>query len=518
MILIDDLKADELVKMTDTEKKGIWSGFTTAYARCMRDSVNGNNGLSGYNPQAGQSALNSVSSTSYMPTSSEVEKYLKNPESYSKQLREISNYFDMTIMQYKRTMSHFRKVLSFRYDLRLLQDYEKEELVSVKNANKRCNDFLRDFNVPYHTKMIMDKVVVNGGGFYYLQKTNDYTTLLEMPVDFCYVTGRWDRGLTYAIDLTFFDRYINMKRILPEMYEYYKVFMDARDCNASNSKMLQYYAVPIEDGFVFTFDANDVYMIPPFSGIFRDATAIFTYKNLLMQRTALETWKVIAQKIPLDKNDVPILSGEQAQIFVDFAQSVLPSGTAVFATPMEIHEVDFSKGASGQNNITGMGEELFWRSVGVNGGLMDATDKSSATMKYSLINDESFADNIYQQMADFINLQLRISSRKYRFGVKFYGNKYLEEETIKLYKDALTTTNGLVGKLYGLMGYEPFEVLPNLKLENDLGYKDNMLPIIAGYQQSEGDESGRKEKDVSNLTDSGLETRDSGSNSDRGDG
>jgi hypothetical protein len=449
-----------------------------------------------------------------MPTSEEVEAYLRNPSSYAKQLREISNYFDDAIMQYKRTMSHFKTILTFRYDLRLQQDYQAEDKDTVINSYNRCNNFLRDFNVPYQTRMIMDRITVNGGGFYYLQKSQDYTTLLEMPIDYCYVTGRWDRGLTYAIDLTYFDKYINMRETMPEMYEYYKIFLEAKEANLPNAKQYQYYAVPIETGFVFTFDVNDVVMIPPFAGVFRDATAIFTYKNLLMQRTALDTWKVIAQKIPLDKNDVPILSGEQAQIFVDFAQSVLPSGTAVFATPMEIHEVDFSKGATSQNNITGMGEELFWRSVGVNGGLMDATDKSSATMKYSIMNDESFVDYIYMQFSNFLNLQFKLISRKFSFGVKFYGNKYLEAEDIKMYKDVVATANGLVGKLYGLMGYEPFEVASNLRLESDLGLKDLMIPLVAGYQQS-GEEDGTNEINVEDLTDAGLATRDSGSNAER---
>jgi hypothetical protein len=261
-------------------------------------------------------------------------------------------------------------------------------------------------------------------------------------------------------------------------------------------------------------------MIPPLTPIFKDATAIMTYKNLLLQRTALDTWKVIAQKIPLDKNNVPIFNGEQAQMFVEFIQSVLPDGTAVFATPMETQEIDFSNGATGQDNITGRGEELFWRSAGVNGSLMDSSDKSSATMKYSLMNDAGFVEQIYQMFEDFINLQLRLLSRKYRFTVKFYGNRYFDLEDAKAYKEVVIGTNGLLGKMYALMGYEPFEVLPTIKLENALQLKDNLTPIISGSQMSGDDieaKAGAKTKSDLDIGDSGLQTRDNDSNAKRGE-
>lgn len=510
---LDGDTPQDLNTVNNEQRNELFNNFIKNYSKSISASLKGGGGGKSniYNPMMGNNMTQSVSSDSSMPTSAQIEQYLKNPSKYEKQLRNVSNYLNDSVMQYKRTISHFKSILTFRYDLRIQEDYKDEEKDTVINSRSRCNSFLRDFNIPYHAKFIMDRCLVNGGGFYYLQKNEDFITLLEMPIDYCYITGRWDRGITYAIDLNYFNIYTNMQKTMPEMYEYYKIFIEAKKANSPNYRDLQYYPVPIENGFVFTFDSNDTSIIPPFTGVFRDATAIFTYKNLLMQKTALETWKVIAQKIPLDKNNTPILSGEQAQIFIDFAQSVMPSGTAMFATPMEIEEIDLA-GSSNQNNIVGRGEELFWRSVGVNGSLMDATDKSSATMKYSLINDEGFSDDIYQQFSDFINLQLRLISRTYRFGVKFYGNKYLDEETLKVYKDTAITTNGLLSKMYAYMGYEPFEVNSNLKLERDLGIKELSIPIISGFQQTGDGKAGAPEKSLEDIGDSGLATRDNDGN------
>jgi len=360
--------------------------------------------------------------------------------------------------------------------------------------------------------LITDRIIDAGGGFYYLQKNGDYSTMIELPIDYCIITGRWDRGFTFALDMTFFDTMGDMSEQMPEMYEYYKTFLQMKEGNKGKDlKNLQYYPVPIEKGFVFTFGLNDDELIPPFAGVFRDANRIFIYKNLLMQKTSLDTWKILGLKIPIDEETkTPMFSPEQAQIFVDFVQAVLPDGTAVFGTPMDFDAVDF-KGSNTQDNIIGRGEELYWRSVGVNGSMMDAGDKSSATLKYSLMNDNAFVEQIYYQFENFFNLQLRILSRTHIYKVKFYGDRYTETDDIKLYKDLVATANAPVGKLFGYMGYEPFEIIPTIQLENILGIKDMMKPIIAGFQQSaNGEDAGAKKKDDSALSESGQESRDSG--------
>jgi len=505
-------EAKAISAMTPKEQEKIMDEFVKDYAQSLNRSLGSVNNM--YNPNLGNNMVQSMTGGSFsIPSSTDIERWLKQPDAYSSELRKVSQYYEQTIMQYQRSVDHFKKILTFRYDLRLQQSfktYDEETKASIINAQRRCGEFLRDFDMPYHTSYAMDRAIVNGGAFFYFQNNEDFKSLIEMPIDYCYITGRWDRGFTYAVDLSFFDKFAGLQETMPEMYEYYKIFADAREVNLPDMNMYQYYAVPVESSFVLTFGTSDSQMIPPLTGTFRDATAIFTYKNLLMQKTALDTWKVIAQEIPLNKDNVPILNGKQAQIFVDFAQQVLPEGTANFATPMKVKEIDLSGGSATQNNIVGRGEELFWRSAGINGTIMDSADKSSATARFSLMNDEGFVEQIYRQFEAFINLQLRLVSKTIRFGIKLYGNRYLEDEQIKVYKDVLTTSNGLIGKFYGLMGYEPFEVEPNLQLESMLGYKELLVPIIAGYQQTNPEETGAKKKELADLTQSGLNSRDDG--------
>jgi len=514
-LLVEELTADKLIDMNDQKRKELFDNFATYYSSNIKSTINGiNKGGSLYNPHLSNGIVKQIGGRSKAPIQADLEKWVSEPKKYAKNLREVSSFFDKSIMQYKRTTDHFKKILTYRYDLRLGTPFKKEDLETVMNSRNRSLEFLMDFDVKYQTALVTDRVMENGGGFYYLQKNGDFNTLIELPIDYCYITGRWDRGLTFALDLSWFDEMESMKEQMPEIYAYYETFIKMRKVsnNSNVLKNMQYYPIPIEKGVVFTFGLNDTDLIPPFSGVFRDANRILTYKNLLMQKTSLDTWKIIGQKIPLHKEtQAPLFSPEQAQIFVDFVQSVLPEGTAVFATPMDFDTVDIS-GATNQDNIIGRGEELFWRSVGVNGTMMDSGDKSAGTLKYSLENDFGFVEQMYNQFENFINLQLRLISRKYRFFVKFYGNRHSEKEDIKDYKDLVATLNVPIGKLYGLMGYEPFEIIPTIDLENALGIKEKGIPIIGGSQQSSDDKGGAPKKDDGSLTSSGESNRNNESN------
>jgi len=513
---VEELTAEKLMTMNDEKRKAVYDNFANYYSNGIKDTINNINKKSGlYNPHLSNDVTRQINGKNKAPSQKELEKWLVDPVTYAKQLRSVSSYFNKSIMQYKRTTDHFKKILTYRYDMRLGTPFLNSEVETVLNSRKRSLEFLMNFNVKYHASVITDKVIDNGGAFYYLQKNGDFNTLIELPIDHCYITGKWDRGFTFALDLTWFDNIGNMKDQMPEIYSYYETFVKMREVTRDSKvlKTVQYYPIPIEKGWVFTFNLNDMDIIPPLSGVFRDANRIFTYKNLLMQKTSLDTWKVIGQKIPLHKDtQAPLFSPEQAQIFVDFVQTVLPEGTAVFATPMEFDSVDLT-GSTSQEDIIGRGEELFWRSVGVNGTMMDAGDKSAGTLKYSLENDYGFVEQMYTQFENFINLQLHLISRQYRFFVKFYGNRYSEKEELKEYKDLVVTANVPVGKMYGLMGYEPFEVLPTIELETLLGIKEKSLPTIAGAQQSaDSGEVGAPKKDATELTTSGASTRENEDN------
>jgi hypothetical protein len=498
------------------------NNFQQQYAISLKQTINQLNALNDrgfYNPQQGQDYIQSVNISPLVPTQTQLTEWLKNPSRNQKALRDVSQFLDGAIMQYKRSIKHFASILTYRYDLRPLSklpkdaDSKKEYLSSMDT----CNNLLRKLNVKYQMEKMVWDVMQSGVAYYYIKDTPNFRTLYPLPRDFCYITGNWDYGYTIALDLTFFDKAVGLGEVVPEFYEAYKFFIQMRELGVAGDRLkrFQYYPVPVENSYVFTFDPLHADTSPPLKGVFKDAFEILSYKDLLKQKTILDTVTLLFQQIPYDTDSKKfIMEYNEASKIVSATQALLPKGVRTLASPFKGEQFNFSQNQS-MNNINGMGESLYWSSVGVNATLMGGETKSALVLKYSIEGDYGFVDHLYRQIENFINWQLMLISRKYNWSVKFYGNRYTEAEDIDRELKIVTSSNAGIEKLYALRGFEPFEIDPVLDLEKELDRKSKLLPIISGNQMSGKDvdnKGGAPEK--TNLTEGGenQKTYDSNAN------
>ena len=495
--------------------------FQQQYAISLRQTINQLNALNDrgfYNPQQGQDYIQSVNISPLVPTQTQLTEWLKNPSRNQKALRDVSQFLDGAIMQYKRSIKHFASILTYRYDLRPLSrlpkeaDGKKEYLSSMDT----CNNLLRKLNIKYQMEKMVWDVMQSGVAYYYIKDTPNFRTLYPLPKDYCYITGFWDCGYTFALDLTFFDKAVGLGETIPEFYEAYKFFIQMRELGIAGDRLrrFQYYPVPIENSYVFTFDPLHADTSPPLKGVFKDAFEILSYKDLLKQKTILDTVTLLFQQIPYDQDSKKfIMEYNEAAKIVAATQALLPKGVRTLASPFKGEQFNFNQSQS-MNNILGIGDTLFWGSVGINATLMGGETKSALVLKYSIEDDMSFVDHLYRQIENFINWQLMLVSRKYNWAVKFYGSRFTESEDIDKELKIVTSSNAGIEKLYALRGYEPFEIDPMLDLEKELDRKSKLLPIISGNQMSGKNniENGRPTASDDDLKDAGSITRDNDSN------
>jgi len=480
------------------------------FASSLKQQINQMNNMNKSIPSVGQDYTQSVNISPREPTQKELMQWMKNPSRFGKQLRDASQYLENCIMQYQRSIKHMASIMTFKYDMRPLSKMPKDATAKATymKSMDTCNGILQKLNIKYQFEKINWEIMEVGAKFVYIRQTDSFITLQDMPIDYCYITGKWDLGWTYAIDLTFFDKIANSQYMAPEFAEYYAVFCKMRQLGFNGSELVpyQYYPVPVEKGFVFTFDPIHAQAVPPLRGTFKDALEILNYKDLLKQKTTLDTWKLIASKIPYDtKSQKFIVDMNQATGIVGMLQQLMPSGVRTFATPFETQEVNFNQSQS-TNNIVGLGENLYWKSVGISGNLYGDDNSSAMGILLSLEADFSFMSHLYRQYDNFVNWILMQNSRTYSWQVKFYGNKYTEVDDLKTYSALVSANNMPVGKLFGLAGFEPFEVMPVLELEAELGIKALMTPIIIGSVMSGKDTNavgGAPKKDINNITPQG---------------
>ncbi|MFW5890980.1 MAG: hypothetical protein ACOCUI_02075, partial [bacterium] len=387
------------------------------------------NKMQTYTPSLANDYMQSINISPNKPTSTQIKNWLENPEKYSDQLAEVSQYLESVIMFYQRTIYHFATLLCFNYYLYPITpppDKNDSKNINIyNNSYKKALDWLRKFRPKEQFQNVMFGVMREGGKFYYVRKSREFIDLQEMPSDYCKIDGRSSVGYTYSFNMNFFDK-ASVELYAPRFKEWYDDFLKEK-----NRGISYYKKMPTEESTVFLFDDTRAVRLNPLRSLFKDAIDIQDYKNLLKTKAELDTWKLIYMKAPTDKDGKPTLDYNLIAAWVAQAQAALPYGAVAFGSAMEAEEIKV--GDSQNMNILGnIVSKRYWEDAGINANLMGNSDaKTASAITASAKTDVNFVSHMYQQFQRFINWQLYLNTGKYKFGVNFFGDKFTIKETQK---------------------------------------------------------------------------------------
>lgn len=467
-------------------------------------------------PQYGNSLMKDINISPYKPTSQEIEKWLLYPHKYEQQLSNLSQYLEGVVMQYERVVYHFATIPSFNYYIYPISSIpkKKEEITAYKNSYKKALDWLRKFRPKEQLQNSMFGIIREGGKFYYVRESDGFVDLQEMPPDKCIINGRTSLGYTYAFDMTFFLKTPqSLSDYASEFTEWFDDFYD------EISKSMQYYRqMPPEKSVVFLFDDTKAARLNPLRALFKDVLDVQEYKSLLKTKSLLDTWKLIYLKAPLDKDGKPTIDQKLIANWVAVAQASLPYGAVAFGSPLEAQELKVSDSQS-VANIASLANSKFWENAGVNANVMGNSDaKSASAIKSSLETDVAFVIHLYPIFERFINFQLSQKTGKYKWGVKFWGDRFHISETQKELKEAIQYDDSNYFKWISSLGYEPFEIEGLNSMMDILGIRNKIQPMKSSHTLSGNeDKNGRPtaEESGEDLGDAGEITIDAGSNENR---
>lgn len=483
--------------------------FVNQYNRILAQiQSNGNTYL---NPIWANTSMKKFNSYTVKPTEENVTRWLNNPREHEKELRECSYFLFDAIQHYNRSLSYLANILSFNYeliplnppsltdDLKIIKLYQKQR--------QRTNDWLRYFRIKEQCMNIMTDVVRSGGACYYVRDNNenDGIYLQKMPEDYTVVNGRTDvLGYTYSMNMSFFYQFPEaMEGFAPEFTDYYKLFLSKKEI--LNEKANPWRLMPYEKGIVFKWDDSRTDMIPPLSGTMRDAISIDNYKEIMRLNMELQNYTLLYLQAPTDKDGKPTVDAPQIANYIALTQSLVNPTTSVISTPMKMDHVDF-KNASEKDDIVGTGEQQYWSSAGIAGGIFGSNNSSSVGLKYSIQSDYEYTRHMYDQFERFINYKLSKIDGKFNFKIKFlrYCPFFQDDER----KNTLSACqSGLPPeRLFATYGYEPYEVEGVLKNSIINETRDMMMPLLSSFTQS--NDKGRQEKSSSEIDDAGVVTRD----------
>lgn len=467
-----------------------------------------------YNPILSESYLNDINFNPEKADSHQISRWLMAPQYFDQNIRHLSQYLENAVGQYGRAIWFLNTEKSFNY-LLTPADANNKDYIDTKeylNSYNTVLNTLRKMNIKYQFPKMDLQVMEDGVGFYFIQETDDAITFLQLPTDYCYITAPWTYGWLFAIDLTFFDRMVGIPDMLPELTEAYRVFVDKRKEGFSGEELApyQYFNMPPEKSFCITFNPNRADKIPPLTGAMGASLDVLSYRDLLKKKSVLDLWKLIAMKIPIDKQtNKMIIPYDQAAELISMIKQQMPENIVAFATPFESQEVAANQ-VNTMDKLVDLGDNNVYSALGMGDALFGKDNKNAGQLKISSqISFDYAATHMYSQFANLVNWVIMQKTKTYKWKVSFFGNKMNSDKEIDTAFKLTTNANFPVEYLMANTGFEPFEVASFINWTNKLDIKSRMRPLQSmNTMSNKGNEGGRPLKEVADMQESGEKSRE----------
>ena len=515
---------EDLTPLTDSE---IWD--------VLEFSKRLNNMYPGiFNPDLVNSRLKDINSNPLTGTSEQIAKALKDPKNHEDQLRGYSENFEYTSMSYKRILSYYSTLLSFNYTYTSNASASELKSPAYKKEVKIVEDFLDKFKVKREFPKVMHQLMREDAYFCVLRNEGEQYVLQELPIKYCQISGMFEYGYLFDYNMQYFTQAGVDINCYPDVFkEYWNRVMDNKNNGYSPSKTIDertgeyvYWCQcsPNDGMWAWKLNPNQVTRVAPFSPLFLDLIDTETVRQLQQNRYVISAYRLLMGKIPRlegNKNgqirDSLAISPELAGSFAGLIKQGLPTQVGFGFSPFEqITEHTFAT----TNDDTNIYENQLKTTVSNSGAALQAvfsTDKANLeATRASLYADAQFVEYIYREFDAFMNFYVNQLTKKFKFDFKFEGVKIPFIENDNFDKVMQLAQNGMVlpQKISSAIGMEFKDFKRQLMEAKESGFEDLFMILPTAFTQSAKSDkkNGRPESSSSDLTESGADTRNNGSN------
>lgn len=444
-----------------------------------------------------------------------LRSYLQNPYSTSSQdsLRNLSKFLYTLSFPLRRIVHYFASLPDFgaykiNLDFSLIEENDEESLMQdYENAAR----FIRKMNLVVNMFKLL--IIAWREGIVYFQPYQDEDgTLLMQPLDskYCRISSVGYNNLYHvAFDFTFFNGSNSFFLDVwdPEYKKKYNAY--------SKNSTLRWQELDTARAFKIDISDPDL-LISPFASLFEPIIDLIDLQSLMAIKDSLEIYKLLVMRIPLLNSQNPddmALSLELAKKFYNKAAADLPPEIGLILSPMEVDPISFDKNATSDTNAIADSYENLMEETGVAQVFSSSRLTGSSSVKMSMLTDALFATKgIVSQVEAFINERIQMEYPNSAAYIKFIDVvTYTKEERLGQVEKAANAGMPVKLEYMALLGYDPLESMSSDWLENKLGLATTKFihPLVSSHTQSgSSDTGGAPEKDDSELSDSGAETKD----------
>lgn len=452
--------------------------------------------------------------------------YLKSPFSYQSQLRNLSRYLYRLCYEYKRICTHFATMIcGDAFNVIPLIDPTQENnpddvLSKYYETMIRWQrmDFQNELTKLLLTAWREDTV------YAYVYDDSDQeggTCFFHiLDGDYCKISSIEEGVFRFAFDFSYF-------RSHKAYLEYWDSEFQTKYNAYENDSTLRWQELDPERQICLKVNSDDPTMdYPPFSGLFSKIINLLDLDDIQSVKDELSAYKLLVARLkPLSGTDTPDdfeVDIKTALKYYNKLAEALPDCVNACISPLPIEPVEFKDlNTTEDTDMLSSAMSNIFKSIG--GVILDNDKTGSTIFTAQIIADMKIAQaTLLPQIQRWINLYFNYiigndhAFIKYIDGVSPYTRKDRRKELLE------SAQNGMPTKLEIsiLDGKSPLETISQLYLENDvLGLSSGkLIPLSTSYTQgniTDGTDpvtGGAPEKDVTELTTDGSETREKDKN------
>lgn len=493
-------------------------------------------GYGTFTPDMSNTAMKNINLNPLLATVENINTALASAKTSEDLLVSYGQDMYLRNMLYKRNLDYMNGLPAWNLALQCInanpEDYKSS---SFKKDLKKVKGFLSKFD--YRTEF--DKAffnMLNAERYPCIFRTDMCDTkyvLQDFPYTHTKITGRSTWGFLYDIDMAYFLQPSIDIELFPSWIKkkYNALFKNksttsyfpSNELNNRTGSFAMWTQTSQEDGaWCFKFKNELVANIPYFSPMLADLVLIPVFRTLQLSQSTSAARKIIASSWPLLKeqksgnvSDMLAVKPEtMGKLMGTFAKGLEDAFKIINLPSDEMQQFEF------ENTDKDAYSSFLKVTASLLGGgnvLFNTTKNTVAETNLSVNIDEILATGIYPQFESFLDYYINQITKNFKFKTTLSGTKtYLNREfTQKQAFDAAAIGVVSVNKIANAMGQNMFELIDDLEMTSGLGFTDKLMTMISLYNQTK-DSSGRPAKSENELTDSGQETRGSGSNIPKG--
>jgi len=460
---------------------------------------------------------NTSSPTFSLYSKDEISTYLENPYRYETQLRNAVVYIYGASAHFKRLIQYFVSLSDLSYTVSPYKVDPKSANTKTVNRNyRRVLNTLSSMSIKTQFPKILTVCLREDTFFGTMLESSDCIMIQQLPSDYCSISSVERGVINVTFNFSYFDSH-------SQMLEYYPDEFRTKYQQYQNNRTTKWIELDSPTSFAVKCN-NDIldYSIPPFAGLLRELYDIEDYRQLKASKTALENYAMLAMRLPTDEDGNLKANFGKAKEFWQNLDAVLPEEVGSVLTPMDITKISFEKSNTGDTDTVAEAEEHMFSAAGVSSLLFNNEKASANALALSIKVDQALTFGIVKGIEDVINRYIQSQSYGKNFKVTFLDvSPFNRESAGDGYLKAASYGFPTICTYAASQGLGQAELDSMSFLEGGvLGLQDMFKPIQSSNQMSSSDlaeskgatdEGGAPKKDVTELTDSGEQSREDSS-------